>query len=45
MTTESIAEASRIYDQNNREICNMCKGRKHRIKDFIFKYHGHDDRE
>ena len=38
-TTESIAEAARIYNQNNREICNMCKGKKHRIKDYIFSYH------
>lgn len=39
MTTESIAEAAKIYKQNNREICNMCKGRKNKVKNFIFKYH------
>lgn len=42
MTTESIAEAARFFSQNNREICNMCKGRKHKIKQYIFKYHDLD---
>ena len=35
---ESIAQAAREFGQNNREICNMCKEKSFKIKDYIFKY-------
>lgn len=35
---ESIAQAARELKQNNWEICNMCKERKHKITQYIFKY-------
>lgn len=36
--SESISAAAREYGLNSWEICNMCKGRKSKIKNMLFRY-------